>query len=217
MLNWFLTGFGWFASSAVGGFATYLYTRHHEEAKDRKKSRNKLTATCHSVCFCLAMQQSELGGLLKDIEYRIVQLKDVESGMVTRDKMVTVLQDFPFYKDLGVNIKNISEVLLFAGNDQRGIAEILQSIFISNKKYFKVLNTLERFNEAKRLMDKEDDANLTRQNLLQFANTNLPQYKIEIEQNMRFISQSLEAFKATIKEKFNITVNLSVGELVKLN
>ena len=54
-------------------------------------------------------------------------------------------------------------------------------------------------------------------NLLQFASTNLPQYKSEIEQNMAFISQSLEAFKTEVREKFNIVVNISVGNFVKLN
>uniref|UniRef100_UPI001B8055F7 hypothetical protein n=1 Tax=Legionella geestiana TaxID=45065 RepID=UPI001B8055F7 len=56
-----------------------------------------------------------------------------------------------------------------------------------------------------------------RPNLLQFAITNMPNYHKEIEQNMAFISQSLDAFKSEVKKKFNIIVNLSVDEFIKLN
>lgn len=216
MFDWFLTGLGWFTASAVGGFATYLYTQHHDKVKEQKEARNKLNATCHSVCFYLAMQQSELGGLLKDVKYRIKQLENINNNTApTREQMVAALQDFVFYKEINVSIEKISEVILPAGNDQRGIVETLNCIFISNKKYNKTLNSLDRFNEAKRLMNKDKNINLTR--LLRFAEVNLPEYMKEIEQNMAFISQSLEAFKAEVKTKFNIVINLSVGEFVKLN
>lgn len=195
----------------------YLYRRHHDEAKERKEARKKLNATCHSVCFYLAMQQSELGGLLKDIEYRIKQLNAIKkTGAANREMTVAALQDFVFCKDININIDKISEVIFPAGNDQRGVVEILQCVFISNKKYFKILNTLERFNEAKRLINQEDGANAM-PNLLTFTDTNLPQYQKEIAQNMAFILRSLEAFKAEVKEKFKIIVRLSVGDFIQLN
>lgn len=219
MDNWFLIGLGWFASSAGGSLITHFFTRQRDEAKDKKADRTKLVATCNSVCFYLAMQLSELGGLSKDIEYRSLQLQMIKkTDTLTRDITVAILQDFIFSKDLNINMEKISEVILPASGDQRGIVEILQSTFISNKKYFKIINTLERYNEAKRIMNNETtDKTIFMQNVLLFAENNMLQYQKEIEQNIRFISQSLDAFKATIKEKFNITVNLSLGEVVKLN
>lgn len=219
MDNWFLTGLGWFASSAGGSFITYLFTRQRDAAFDKKNKRNKLVATCNSVCFYLAMQISELGGLSKDLENRVTQLQKVkEPGNTAREVRVAALQDFVFCKDLNVDMEKLSEVILSAGGDQRGMVEILQSTFLSNKKYFKIISTLERYNEAKRLMNNETtDANVYMQNLLCFAETNMPEYKNEIEQNMKFISQTLDAFKWTVKDKFNITVNLSVGGIVRLN
>ncbi|MHB1947359.1 MAG: hypothetical protein ACYCQI_04505 [Gammaproteobacteria bacterium] len=219
MCNWFLTGLGWFGSSAGGSLITYLFMRHRDLAFDKKSQRNKLVATCNSICFSLAMQISELGGLSKDIENRITQLQKVkEPGDTAREVRVAALQDFAFYKDLNVDMEKMSEVILFSGGDQRGVIEILQSTFLSNKKYFKIISTLERYNEAKRLMNNETtDPNTYIHNLLQFAEVNMPEYKKEIEQNMKFITQTLEAFKSTVSEKFNITVKISIGEVVKLN
>ncbi len=165
------------------------------------------------------MQQSELAGLLKDIEYRQSQLNNIKArGIQSRDSVVTTLQDFSLNQNLNINIEKISEVILFSGNNERGIVEMLQSIFISNKKYSKILATLERFNDVKRIIGKETtDVNIMRDDLLVFAENNFPQYVKEIEQNLSFISKSFEAFKATMKEKFNIIINLSVGEIVQLN
>lgn len=219
MNNWFLAGLSWFGSSAGGSLIAYFFYRRRDAAFDKKNERNKLVATCNSVCFYLAMQISELGSLSKDIEYRISQLQKIkDAGVTTREARVAALQDFVFCKDLNLDMEKISEIILSVSRDQRGIVEILQSIFLSNKKYFKVINTLERYNEAKRLMNNETtDANIYMHNLLQFAESNMPEYKKEIEQNMQFISQTLDAFKTTVKNKFNVTVNLSVGGIVKLN
>ncbi len=219
MSDWFLSGLSWLLSSVVGGLITYLFMKHRDESTERKKIRNELVATSQLVCFYLAMQQSELGGLLKNIEYRQSQLNNIKANETrSRDSIVAVLQDFSLYQQLNINIEKISEVILFSGNNERGIVEVLQSIFISNKKYFKILSTLERFNEVKRLREKEAaDVNVIRANLLSFSEINFPEYIKEIEQNFEFISKSLESFKATMKDKFNIIINLSVGPVVQLN
>lgn len=219
MGDWFLTGLGWLASSAGGSLITYLFTRRRDAAFDKKNERNKLVATCNSVCFYLAMQISELGGLFKDLEHRVEQLQKIKDiSDRTREVRVAALQDFVLCKDLNVDIGKVSEVILSSSGDQRGIVEILQSTFLSNKKYFKIINALERYNEAKRLMRNETtEANIYMSNLLKFAETNMPEYKNEVEQNMRFITQTLDAFKSTVRDKFNITINLSVGGVVRIN
>jgi hypothetical protein len=146
------------------------------------------------------MQLFELGALFKDIENRIGELESLKKAVLTRDKIVAILQDFTFCKDLNINFEKLSEVLLFSGNDRRGIAEVLESIFRSNKKYFKVLSTLERFNEVKRIMDKETDANLIRENLLQFQNQTYLNTKMKLSKIFYSYLGRLRHLRARVKK-----------------
>jgi hypothetical protein len=79
-LSWYLDAAKWLASSLIGAFITYYFTRQRDKRLDAKKEFNDLTAVSNSICFYLALQQSELTKLEMDIKARMEFLQKFRSG-----------------------------------------------------------------------------------------------------------------------------------------
>jgi hypothetical protein len=213
MYDWFLTGLGWFLSAAGGSSITHLFTRWRDKKVDQTKEKDELTGIGNAICFYLALQQSELINLKKNIEDRKTLLEKQKNNSFDRT-IVQITQDFTLCKDLNINIETACKIILSAKQAQRGIPETLQSVFISNKRYMKILETLERYHEAKRTILKD---NLDLNTLLNFLEANLSQYEKMIEEALPFAKTTLDSVKTIMLEHFGIKINISMGDTFKSN
>ncbi|MES2217289.1 MAG: hypothetical protein V4501_02650, partial [Pseudomonadota bacterium] len=145
-------------------------------------------------------------------------LEKFKTGEQSRNCRISVIQNFTYYDDIKINIKEASGILLSAIGNHRGAPEVLQSIFISNKKYLGVLEKLHNYNNVRQLSGTGlTDANDIVTSLITFIELNFPEYQKEIQHNINFIKQSFGAFKSFVKEKLDITINLSIGPVIQLN
>ena len=218
--SWILHGLGWLLSSIVGSFVTYCFIRRRDNEISEENKTDNLVSMCNLVCLNLAFQYSELENLKMNIHNRLPilsKITDVESTY-TRDEIVQLMQDFHFCKDINIDINNTGKLLLSAAANKRGATEILQSVFLSNKNYFNVINVLERYHESKRLIctqSQSDDVCLV--NLARFLQSNAPQYLEQINKAQSFGKQTFDFFKKTMLEMFEIKIYMSLGERIKLD
>ena len=220
-INWFLHGFGWLLSSVIGSLITYYFTRKRDKNISEGSKIDNLTSICNLVCLNLALQHSELENLKMNIRDRLQILPKIK-GKTRRcspDERVQALQDFDFSTDVDIDFKNAGKLILAAAKDKRGAAEILQSVFISNKGYFKTINMLELYHEAKRSLQPKSPIDTTTSyldDLVRFLENNAPAYLEQINKAQSFGKQTLESFKNSMFEMFNIKIYLSLGKSIKL-
>ena len=207
--------FSFFLPAVIGSLITHFFNRRRDKKIDDKKEKDELFGIGNLVCFLLALQQSELVKLKKDIEARILNFETQKSFFSERDKIIQITQDFSLCEEINVDIKDSCKIILLAGKNARGIIEELQSVFISNRKYIDFIKKIKNYHEFKRALSSNQDAT---NSIIQFLDSNLKSFKEIASENLSFNQKTLTSFKRMMFEKFKIKINISTSRVpIKLN
>lgn len=205
-------------ASIIGSLITYYFTRRRDKKIDEKKEEDELNGISHAICFSLALQQSELTRLMMNIKNRKQLLDKIKLDNKTKkdsphpENLKEIGQDFDLHKNININLEYLSKILS-AGKSKRGIVEVMQCIFISNNHYFENINMLERYQKFKRSIPQNKKFFAY---LLDFLESNLPQYEKSIEKAQSFGKQTIDSFRVMMLEKFKIKIEIANGEIVKI-
>lgn len=114
---------------------------------------------------------------------------------ISRTELVLTIQDFIVDTQLSLKTDTVgllSSQLQTYRPDFKGYAEIMQSCYISNKYYMRIVKFLTDYNDMKRSLDKNDDFF---DNLISFLSNNLPVYLEQLDKDMPFIKRTHESLE----------------------
>lgn len=216
---WYLNGLKWLLvallGAFIGSFISYEFTCWRDKKLDKKEKFNELNAVSNSVCFYLALQQSELTKLIMDIKKRIDILHELpESKEIPRNTLILITQDFNVCENLQINMENVGKIILSVTENCKDIVESLQEIFISNEWYLKSISMLERFGDFKKSISQNERF---LELIFGFVNSNFPVYEKQIKKTISFNKNTLETFSKKMQQYFGIKINVTTGEVIKLN
>lgn len=212
-VSWYLDAIKWLASSLIGALITYYFTRQRDKGLDAKKEFNDLTAISNSICFYLALQQSELTKLSKDVKDRIDAFQKLCGGDASRDNRIRITQDFTVCKNLNIDIEAAGKIILSITERNKDVVGILQDVFINNEWYFKTIAMLEKFNDFKRSMAQVEHGV---DYIFQFVESNFPEYEKQIDQTKSFGKKTLDSFRESMGTYFGVKINVTMGEVFQV-